>query len=53
MDIAYRIMKSLITNSPKSNEKLMEMADAYYGAERMTDEQYTEIGALIEKRKEA
>lgn len=49
----YRIMKSLISNSRKTNEDLADMADVYYGAGRLTDEQYTEIVDLIGKRGEA
>ncbi len=50
--MAYRIMKSLISNSMKSNEELSAMADVYYGSGRLTDEQYTEIVTLIGKREE-
>lgn len=49
----YRIMKSLISNSRKTNEDLADMADVYYGTGRLTDEQYTEIVDLIGKRGEA
>lgn len=49
----YKIMKSLISNSEKTNEKLTDMADVYYGAGRLTDRQYTEIVELIGKRGEA
>ena len=48
----YKIMKSLISNSAKSNEELTNMADVYYGAGRLTDEQYSEIVALIGKKEE-
>lgn len=51
--MAYKIMKSLITNSSKTNEDLADMADVYYGSGRLTDEQYTEIADLIGKRGEA
>ncbi len=50
--MAYKIMKSLVSNSTKSNEELSIMADVYYGSGRMTDEQYSEIVALIGKREE-
>lgn len=46
----YKIMKSLISNGTKSNAELTNMADVYYGAGRLTDEQYTEVIGLIEKR---
>lgn len=51
--MAYRIMKSLISNSGKTDSDLADMADVYYGRGRMTDEQYTEIMNLIRKRGEA
>ncbi len=50
--MAYKIMKSLISNSIKSNEELSTMADVYYGSGRMTDGQYSEILSLIDKREE-
>lgn len=50
--MAYKIMKSLISNSTKSNEELSTMADVYYGSGRMTDDQYSEVVALIGKREE-
>lgn len=50
--MAYKIMKSLISNSRKTNEDLADMADVYYGSGRLTDEQYTEIAALIRQRKQ-
>lgn len=48
--MAYRIMKSLISNGTKTNEKLMEMADVYYAAGRLSNEQYTDIINMINKR---
>lgn len=50
--MAYKIMKSLISNSRKTNEELATMADVYYGSGRLTDEQYTEIVGLIGQRKQ-
>lgn len=50
--MAYKIMKSLISNSSKTNEELSTMADVYYGSGRLTDEQYTEIVVMIGKREE-
>lgn len=41
--MAYRIMTNLIQNSTKSKEELMDMADVYYAAGRLTKEQYGEI----------
>lgn len=51
--MAYKIMKSLISNSTKSNEELSNMADVYYGSGRMTDKQHSDITKLIEQREEA
>lgn len=48
--MAYRIMRSLISNSLKTNEELATMADVYYGSGRLTEEQYTEIVAMIRQR---
>ena len=50
--MAYRIMKSLISNSTKSNEELSTMADVYYGSGRLTDEQYTQIVTMVGQREE-
>ncbi|MDE6602243.1 MAG: hypothetical protein K2K90_08790 [Lachnospiraceae bacterium] len=41
--MAYRILKSLISNSAKSGAELTEMADVYYGAGRLTPEEYCDI----------
>ena len=49
----YKIMKSLISNSTRSNEELINMADVYYGAGRLTAKEYSEVVALIGQRKEA
>lgn len=35
--MAYRIMKSLISNGTKSNEELSNMVDVYYSGGRLTD----------------
>lgn len=51
--MAYKIMKSLISNSRKTNEDLADMADVYYGSGRLTDEQYTEVVAMIRQREDA
>lgn len=50
--MAYRIMKSLISNSGKTNEELSTMADVYYGTGRLTGEQYAEITELIRQKEE-
>lgn len=51
--MAYRIMKSLISNSRKTKDELLDMADVYYGSGRLTEGQYTEIVELIGQRGEA
>ena len=51
--MAYKIMTRLI-NAYKAGtcsytkERLSEMCDVYYGAGKLTDEQYTELVAEIE-----
>ncbi|MCM1561510.1 MAG: hypothetical protein NC123_18540 [Butyrivibrio sp.] len=41
--MAYRILKSLIANSTKTKEELLDMADVYFAAGRLTNEQYAEV----------
>ncbi len=48
--MAYKIMRNLIANSAKEKEELLNMADVYYAAGRLTDDQYTEIVGLAEKK---
>lgn len=48
----YRIMKNLISNSKKTNEELSNMADVYFAAGRLTEEQYKEIIGMIGQMKE-
>lgn len=45
--MAYKIMKSLIQNSNKTKDELLNMADVYFAAGRLESEQYTEIVGLI------
>lgn len=45
----YRIMKSLISQGSRTKEDLLRKANVYYGAEQLTEEQYTEVIALIGK----
>lgn len=47
--MAYKIMLNLIAQKRKGKEELLNMADVYYAADRLTGEQYTEIVNLIEK----
>lgn len=49
----YKIMKSLIFQGTKTKEELLRKADVYYGDDRLTDEQYSEIVTLIWQREEA
>lgn len=51
--MAYKIMKTLISNGTKTKEELSEMADVYYAADRLTKKQYNEITKLIGQREEA
>ena len=44
--MAYRIMSKLIDNYEKGSftkDKLADMCDIYYGADRLTDAEYTEL----------
>ena len=44
--MAYRIMSKLIDNYEKGSftkDKLADMCDTYYGADRLTDAEYTEL----------
>lgn len=48
--MAYTLMKRLIAIGKKSNSELHNYNDVYYAAGRLTDEQYTEINALIDEK---
>ena len=50
--MAYKIMKSLIQNSNKTKEELLNMADVYYAAGRLVSEEYTEIVGIINEESE-
>lgn len=50
--MAYKIMKNLISNSTRTKEELLSMADVYYAARRLTGDEYTEIAGLIEQMKD-
>lgn len=50
--MAYKIMKSLIYNGEKTTNELKDMADVYYGAGRLTEEEYNEIIVLINQKEE-
>ena len=45
--MAYKILKNLISNGKKASEEILDMADVYYAAGRLTDEQYTEIVNIV------
>ena len=47
MTIAYKILKKLLSDKAKTNEKLLKMADVYYGAGRITKEEYEDIISRI------
>lgn len=48
--MAFKILRILISNGTKTNEELLKMADVYYGAGRITSDQYTEIMEQINKK---
>lgn len=48
--MAYKLMKILIKNSKKTKEQLTKMANVYYAAGQLTDEEYTEVMGLIEEK---
>ncbi len=41
--MAYKILKILISSNSRSRKELQNMADVYYAAKRLTDDQYIEI----------
>ncbi len=45
--MAYKILKNLISNGKKTGEEILAMADVYYAAGRLTDEQYAEIVNIV------
>lgn len=50
--MAYKIMNKLILNSNKTNDELLDMADVYYAAGRLTAEEYSEIIGIINQERE-
>ncbi len=46
--MAYKILKKLIADKTKTTADLLNMADVYYAAGRLTDEQFSEIVSLID-----
>lgn len=45
--MAYRLMLQLIEQGKRQKERLLEMADVYYAAGRMTSEEYEDIISKI------
>lgn len=45
--MAYKILKQLIQNKQKTNQDLLNMADVYYAAGRLDEEEYKDIIQLI------
>ena len=41
--MAYKILKSLLSNGKKTTEEILTMADVYYAAGRLDHEQYKDI----------
>lgn len=47
MTIAYKILKKLFSDGTKSKEEILVMADVYYGAGRISKEEYEDIMSRI------
>ena len=47
---AYTCMKVLINTKKRSKAQLLDMADVYYAAGRLEDNQYTELITLINEK---
>ncbi len=45
----FKIMKNLIRNGSKNKEELLNMADVYYAAGRLAEEQYMELVEELQK----
>ena len=45
--MAYNLLKGLIKNKRKTAAQLTKMANVYYAAEQLKDEEYMEIMELI------
>lgn len=46
--MAYRLMQQLVAQGRRTREQLLEMADVYYAAGRMTSGEYADIVARID-----
>lgn len=42
-EIPYKIMKKKISDGKETKEKLMTMADVYFGVGRLTEEEYQDV----------
>ena len=47
--MAYKILKRLIVNGQKTKEEILDMADVYYAAGRLSQEQYEDIVAACNR----
>lgn len=47
--MAYRIMKKLIQDQRKGKEELSKMADVYFAAGRLTEDEYMDICESVQK----
>lgn len=45
--MAYNLMKALIKGKKKTQAQLIKMANVYYAADQLNDEEYMEIMELI------
>lgn len=43
MSLGYRVMKNLIKSGRQTKAQLLEKCDVYYGADRLTNEEYQEL----------
>ncbi|MCM1218043.1 MAG: hypothetical protein NC548_26455 [Lachnospiraceae bacterium] len=48
--MAYKIMKNLVQRGNRTREELLDMADVYFAAGRLTKEQYEEIVRQINEK---
>lgn len=46
--MAYNLMKSLIKNKKKTKAQLVKMANVYFAAGQLNEEEYMEIMELID-----
>ncbi|MDE7252116.1 MAG: hypothetical protein K2O32_04160 [Acetatifactor sp.] len=46
--MAYKILKNLLSNGKKTTDEILTMADVYYAAGRIDQEQYEDIVAACQ-----